>query len=70
MPRHDWNTPKAHTQKPRHARMHSGARGAGHDKKLRAEKRVRGDRRERCPFCGHPTLDVARHKRANHRSEP
>ena len=69
MPRHDWNTPAAHSQKPRHAKMHSPAHGAGHDKKLRAAKRVRGDRRERCPVCGHPAVDMSRHKRANHRDE-
>lgn len=49
--------------------MHSAAHGAGHDKKLRAAKRVRGDRREHCAFCGHPTVDVARHKRTQHRNE-
>jgi len=69
MPRKDWNTPAAHNQKPHHAKMHSAARGDGHDKKLRAAKRIRGDRRERCSFCGHPTVDVSRHKRLNHRNE-
>lgn len=41
MPRRDWNTPTAHTQKPRHAKMHSAARGKGHGKKVRAAKRAR-----------------------------
>lgn len=41
MPRRNWNTPTAHTQKPRHAKMHSGARGKGHDKKIKAGKRER-----------------------------
>lgn len=43
MPRHDWNTPTAHTQKPRHAKLHSGAHGKGHDKKRQAEKRERSN---------------------------
>jgi hypothetical protein len=38
MPRHDWNRVTAHTQKPHHRRMKSGAKGKGHDHYIRAAK--------------------------------
>lgn len=60
MPRRDWNTNAAHSQKPRHKQMNSGAKGKGHDKKLKAVKRGIPDL---CLMCGHKT-DNRRKKRA------
>lgn len=47
--------------------MHSARKGSGHDAKIRNRKVGQGSRRPLCPMCGHPTVDVSRHKRMNHR---
>lgn len=62
MPRNDGH----HPEHPRrhHAARHSARKGKGLDYKLRRAKRLYLG--ERCPFCGRPTKDVARHKRTNH----
>lgn len=46
--------------------MHSARGGSGLDSKIRKAKRQYGDRRALCPVCGHPTMDVSRHKRGAH----
>jgi hypothetical protein len=59
MPRRDWNNNAAHSQKPRHKRMHSAAKGKGHDRKMKAVKRGNPDL---CLVCGHKG-NIRRRKR-------
>ncbi len=58
MPRRDWNTPAAHSQKPRHKAMHSPARGKGGDRKLKAVKRGVTDRKVYYRRDRRPDVDV------------
>lgn len=66
MPRNDGH----HPEHPRrhHRAPHSGRNGSGLGRKIRKAKQMHGDRRPLCDICGHPTLDLSRHKRNHHKS--
>jgi hypothetical protein len=60
MPRRDGNTPA--TSRRSHKSMHSGRKGSGLDRKLKAQKKALGDPREVCPICRRPVSGRAHYR--------
>jgi hypothetical protein len=64
MPRRDGNHPS--TPRRHYKPMHSGRKGCGLDRKLKAQKKLLGDPRETCPICHRPVTRRSAHLRERH----
>jgi hypothetical protein len=64
MPRRDGNHPQVRRRS--HRPMHSGRKGSGLDRKLKAQKKLLGDPRENCSICHRAVVRVSAHYRDHH----